>query len=1277
MYSNLLPISHMNINLLATKTLVDLVSTKTILKAKRIYSNCEIILLKVEKDNFYFECQSESNANLTYAIEIDFEDIDEPLTHCECPQFETEEFCKHIAACLIFLQRGENIVLPSIEKQQKENIELVNKTTQLSLIETNDIAAESYPQKYNSNNLNEWSIFYGLSPSKKITIRALSDNNHVSILHESKEKSLAANVLHGKNLYLIEIKKIQDKIFAQCKCGKTGSPCEHTLAVLYNVLKNKNNNYYFDTLIDTTAKKNELLAKYGLTLTDPEVDMFEFYFASAELKIKPINNNFIEIANWNTGGFIKKVIEQKKVKPAFKPYANGNYICILSLYTGTPMLRWQPHTVLGSVDNIIAIDKKIPTAVKEEVYSTCKKDAEFIYFFTPNGICEKLKDAGKISYYYSAESELRNISFTTVCVIRNMMIDFYKKHIDYLAEADYFFTSISKSHKHKVADLRRLSFSRQYFKLHLCVTEVGKFINIKPFINIGEQLFSTTEFNNHSDYFLIKDNVAYLPLNETSWRILGEFREKTELLFPQTEANKLIKEYLWPLKNEIGLELPVQSAPQIKAASTTSFAVRLKEMEPHFLLFEPIIKYNKKEALLDGEDIEIFENNELTIVNRDEEKEQFLKLTIESLHPNFAEQTEEIYYYLTFKEALEKGWFFDAIKKLTENNIEIFGQKSLTKFKYNSFKPKLDIKGGSGIDWFELKIEISYGDQIVPLKALRQAILNKSDFVQLGDGTMGILPEDWVKKFRPLFQLGSVKNDTELQVSKFHYTLIDELYDNISEDDILKELSLKKEQLNQIENVQTIAKSKNISATLRPYQLAGLNWLNQMHQIGWGGCLADDMGLGKTLQALCFLQKLHDENKTVKALIVCPTSLIYNWQAEIDKFTKGIDYVIYHGAEREFPKPKSPKWNLLITSYGTLRNDIESFSKFNFEVTILDESQAIKNPVSLITKAVRLINTKYKFVLSGTPVQNNTFDLYAQLNFCNPGLLGNQEFFKTEYATAIDKYGDKEKSEQLRKMVFPFILRRTKEQVAKDLPDKTETVMYCEMGSYQQKVYDAVKEDYKLKILGKIEDVGMSKSAFLILEGLNKLRQICDCPSLIGDVEKNRFKQSSIKLDELMREIEENISNHKMLIFSQFLGMLALVREKLDADGIKYVYLDGSTPAKERKALVDSFQNDTTIQVFLISLKAGGVGLNLTAADYVYVIDPWWNPAVEDQAIDRTHRIGQTKKVFAYKMICKNTIEEKIMLLQAKKKSLAKELISEDASFVKKLTKDDVAWLLS
>ena len=272
----------MNINLIAAKTLTDLVSTKTILKARRVYSDCEITLQNTIDDNYYFECQSESDEDLYYDVEIDFEDIDEPLTHCECPQFETEEFCKHVAACLMYLKNGENTLLPSIEKQQLENLEQVNKNKQLSFLETKDVPEISFPQKYNSNNLNEWSILYGLSPSKKNTVRILSDNANVSILFESKEKSLAANVLHGKSLYLVEVKKVYDKINAQCKCGKTGTPCEHTLAVLFNVLKSSNNNYYFDTLIDTTIQKNNLLAKYGLILSDPEAEMFEFYFSGTD-----------------------------------------------------------------------------------------------------------------------------------------------------------------------------------------------------------------------------------------------------------------------------------------------------------------------------------------------------------------------------------------------------------------------------------------------------------------------------------------------------------------------------------------------------------------------------------------------------------------------------------------------------------------------------------------------------------------------------------------------------------------------------------------------------------------------------------------------------------------------------------------------------------------------------------------------------------------------------------------------------------------------------------
>jgi non-specific serine/threonine protein kinase len=297
------------------------------------------------------------------------------------------------------------------------------------------------------------------------------------------------------------------------------------------------------------------------------------------------------------------------------------------------------------------------------------------------------------------------------------------------------------------------------------------------------------------------------------------------------------------------------------------------------------------------------------------------------------------------------------------------------------------------------------------------------------------------------------------------------------------------------------------------------------------------------------------------------------------------------------------------------------------------------------------------------------------MNFLNPGMFGSIDFFRNEFATPIDKNQEEEVKVQLRKMIHPFLLRRTKEQVAPDLPEKVETVLFCEMGTKQRKIYDAYRSEYRSKILGEIEAKGIERAQMSILHGLMKLRQICDSPAILNEAEK--FENHSVKIDELVREISENTGNHKALIFSQFLGMLGLIRDQLEKLGIPYVYFDGGTSMTEREKAINEFQNSEDCRVFLISLKAGGVGLNLTAADYVYIVDPWWNPAVEQQAIDRTHRIGQTKSIFAYRLICKDTIEEKIMMLQERKLNLVKDLIADDSGFLKKLTKEDISYLLS
>jgi non-specific serine/threonine protein kinase len=471
------------------------------------------------------------------------------------------------------------------------------------------------------------------------------------------------------------------------------------------------------------------------------------------------------------------------------------------------------------------------------------------------------------------------------------------------------------------------------------------------------------------------------------------------------------------------------------------------------------------------------------------------------------------------------------------------------------------------------------------------------------------------------------------------------------------ELKNKKQQLQNLETTIEVEPPKNIKANLRPYQVQGLNWLVFLDKNKLGGCLADDMGLGKTLQTIAFLSYLKKHRKSKKPhLVIVPTSLIFNWQKELEKFCPSLKALIYTGPNRKPLFNSFSKFDLVISTYGSLLNDIDFLKDFHFNYVILDESQAIKNPNSKRYKAVRLLQCENRLALTGTPIENNTFDLYAQMNFLNPGLLGSMSHFRKEFSEAIDKGHNEEASALLGQMIHPFLLRRTKEHVATELPEKTETVLYCEMGAEQRKIYDSFKNKFRDYLLNKIDENGVGKSQMYVLEGLTKLRQICNSPELLSDEED--YGKTSIKLDILIDHIKSKTANHKILVFSQFTSMLKLVKERLEEDHLTYEYLDGKT--KNREENVRNFQEDPKIRVFLISLKAGGTGLNLTAADYVFLIDPWWNPAVENQAIDRCYRIGQTNHVMAYKMICRDTIEEKIIDLQKNKSQVSTSIIQTD-----------------
>jgi SNF2 family DNA or RNA helicase len=464
---------------------------------------------------------------------------------------------------------------------------------------------------------------------------------------------------------------------------------------------------------------------------------------------------------------------------------------------------------------------------------------------------------------------------------------------------------------------------------------------------------------------------------------------------------------------------------------------------------------------------------------------------------------------------------------------------------------------------------------------------------------------------------------------------------------------------------------------LRTYQRDGLGWLNFLREFRFGGCLADDMGLGKTVQVLALLEQRrqelasgHTEETHRPSLVVVPKSLVFNWCDEAQKFTPQLKVLNYTGKERKAGELPLADYDVIVTTYGTLRMDVFALKEMEFDYIILDEATAIKNSATQNAKCCRLLQGRYRLAMSGTPIENHLGELWSLFEFLNPGMLGHSSAFEQLSKSATN---DPQSRQLLAKAIAPYVLRRTKEQVLKELPAKTEQTLYCDLPPKQRKQYNQLRDHFRAMLSDKIRDQGLQKSKIHVLEALLRLRQAACHPGLI---DKRMAKQTSAKLDALLEQLESVVSEgHKALVFSQFTSLLEIVKGHLKKRKIKFEYLDGQT--QNRKARVEAFQNDPECPLFLISLKAGGHGLNLTAADYVFILDPWWNPAVEAQAVDRAHRLGQTKSVFAYRLIARDTVEEKVLALQKNKKELAEAIISANDSLIRTLTAEDLQLLLS
>ncbi|WP_432714510.1 SNF2-related protein [Pedobacter sp.] len=810
--------------------------------------------------------------------------------------------------------------------------------------------------------------------------------------------------------------------------------------------------------------------------------------------------------------------------------------------------------------------------------------------------------------------------------------------------------------------------------------------------NLETRYFPTIKYQNLRIDFMFKD--AQVVSNQPAWLLLDDilyyfeqdiegkkllpFLSKRYITIPKSTEEAYFEKFVAPLIEKYhvyaeGFDIQTENHEPIPVLKVIYVEGGSSQLQLSF-------KYGDYTFPMDVERkvsvrIEKIEDNYIfTRVKRkaDWEKHKFSELLKSGL-----KKTSTHFYNLELHHKNEEddrsygviNWVNEHLEELQQKGYEI--QQSAGHKKFLFATNKIDFEISENNDWFDINAIVYFGAHPIPFLALKQYILHKKREFPLPDGSIAIIPEHWFTKYGSLFVLSD--GSKSLKLKKHHIGLLSDL----GEDSLAHvTLNRKLEKLNDFENIGDVNMPVNFKGDLRTYQKAGYNWFSFLREYHFGGCLADDMGLGKTIQTLALLQKMKEENEQNAtpgtSLIIMPTSLIYNWLSEAQKFTPDLKILAQTGTSRNKDVSRFIDYDVVITTYGITRVDFSVLKDFYFNYIILDESQNIKNPSSKSFKSVRALKSKYKLILSGTPVENSVGDLWTQLTFLNPGLLGTQAYFNEEYVQAIEKKKDEEKARKLQAIIKPFVLRRTKEQVAAELPPKTEQIIYCNMSEDQATFYEETKSAYRNDLLSSMDDGSIAKKQVQLLQGLTALRQLANHPVMID----KGYTSDSGKFESIINTLDNVLKGgHKVLIFSQFVKHLSIFKTYLEEEQIAYAYLDGTT--KNRGEIVADFQQDTTLKVFLISIKAGGVGLNLTEADYVFILDPWWNPAVEQQAIDRTHRIGQDKKVFIYKFITKDTVEEKILSLQNRKKKLASTLITTEESFFKSLSKEDIQDLLN
>lgn len=820
-----------------------------------------------------------------------------------------------------------------------------------------------------------------------------------------------------------------------------------------------------------------------------------------------------------------------------------------------------------------------------------------------------------------------------------------------------------------------LTGDRLTIKAHLYDEDLYQKLVLELYFD--EALFTNPTFLDVSNCFFLKlsdEEVLFIDNLELEY-LLRRFRTFDFIVTSLPEQyTDFLKDLVVPLSKSCALEIHTHHLLKRKHSITEpafNRVLTIRELDK-FLHLEAKVEYENIGSFplkWDANLVIVPIQEDFTYFMRDKIKEEEFRTFIVQQHPSLASSTADSNWFIPI-DPLHRGvWLHNFMDKCKEVGIQVV----LDGIEAGSlcFPHRLNCKVRN-IHFENNKCAMllapKFGNQAVTIFDFENLIMDGHQVFQLEDSSYGIIRKAMRDLYKPLF-LSSVRDDDSLVLNTIQLISLQPILEKIDPKIIQGSIRERREKLANMDEIPLLDVPDTVLATLRPYQQVGFSWMAFLNEFGWGGLLADDMGLGKTLQVITLLEYYYQANpQGAPSLIVLPNTLLFNWEQEYQKFAPNRKVVVYHGKFRA-PVTDLEAGMVLLTTYGMVISDVDVFNVTAFSYLIMDESQAVKNRNSKRFECLSEIKASYRIAMTGTPIENGIQDIYSQMTLVNPGFFGNYRHFNKTFKGIKDEGLLQETVGSLQKVIAPFILRRTKKQVALDLPEKTETVLYMDMLPDQRKVYDRYRKLFKGELKENLKGKDASKSKFLAIEALSKLRQICNSPSLIkGEV----LTSSSVKLDYIDEILDEVVPGHKVLLFSFYTSMLQLVGKRIAERGIDYAYLDGKLNQVDRQKAVERFQNEDDCRIFLISLKAGGTGLNLTAADYVYILDPWWNPAAEAQAIDRCYRIGQDKHVMAYKIVCKDTVEERILEMQASKRSVADGLILDEANLMKSLSKDDL-----